>query len=139
VDTNILVYAHREELSKHAAARARLVELAEGNAPWALPVFVLGEFLRVITHPKLFHPPFSAAEACEAISRVLASPSLVVLHPDSAYPELLLVAIREAAATGNLIFDAQIVALCRAAGVRELLTEDRDFARFHRFSTAQLG
>jgi hypothetical protein len=37
VDTNILVYTHREELPQHAAARARLTALAEGDAPWAIP------------------------------------------------------------------------------------------------------
>ncbi len=101
-------------------------------------MFVLGEFLRVVTHPKLFHPPFSAEEACSAASRVLASPSLSLLVPGPAFPELLLDAIREAKATGNLIFDAQIVALCREAGVRALLTEDRDFARFPAFAIERL-
>jgi predicted nucleic acid-binding protein len=31
---------------------------------------------------------------------------------------------------GNLAFDAQLVAVCREHGVVEILTEDRDFARF---------
>jgi toxin-antitoxin system PIN domain toxin len=139
VDTNILVYAHREELPKHAAARDRLVSLAEGRARWAIPTFVLGEFLRIITHRKLFHPPFTPDEACLAVSRILGSPSLFILHPGPAYIELLLAAIRETQAAGNLIFDAQIVALCREAGVRALLTEDRDFARFPGFATESLG
>ena len=78
VDTNILVYAHRAELAKHEAAAARLVALAEGPAAWALPVFCLGEFLRVVTHPRLFDPPFTADEACRALERVLDSPSLEV-------------------------------------------------------------
>jgi hypothetical protein len=101
-------------------------------------VFVLGEFLRIITHPRLFHPPFSGDEACTAISRILAAPSLSVLVPGAAFPELLLAAIRESQAAGNLIFDAQIVALCREAGVRALLTEDRDFARFSSFPVERL-
>jgi predicted nucleic acid-binding protein len=31
---------------------------------------------------------------------------------------------------GDLAFDAQLVAVCREHGVVEILTEDRDFARF---------
>ena len=50
--------------------------------------------------------------------------------PGRSYPGLLLEAIREAGAIGNLVFDAQIVALCRENGVSRLLTEDRDFNRF---------
>jgi uncharacterized protein len=138
VDTNILVYAHRQELPKHEAAVARLTALAEGRARWALPVFVLGEFLRVITHPRLFSPPFTPGEACTALSRILLSPSLTVLLPGAAFPDLLLEAIHEAKAAGNLVFDAQVVALCREAGVRALLTEDRDFARFSSLPTEKL-
>lgn len=139
VDTNILVYAHRAELTKHQAAARRLVELAEGSAPWALPVFCIGEFLRVVTHPRLFDPPHAAADACLALERVMKSPTLEVLFPGSSYPELLFEAVREAGAVGNLAFDAQIVALCREVGVDALLTEDRDFARFSGFRTLQLA
>ena len=138
VDTNILVYAHRAELAKHEPAAAKLVALAEGPAAWALPVFCLGEFLRVVTHPRLFDPPFTAAEACRALERVLSSPSLEVISPGPSFPELLAEAVQEADAVGNLAFDAQIVALCRESGVRVLLTEDRDFDRFPSFPTVRL-
>jgi predicted nucleic acid-binding protein len=57
VDTNVLVYAHREGLPKHRAARQRLLEVAEGRARWAIPVFCLGEYLRVVMHPRVFDPP----------------------------------------------------------------------------------
>lgn len=138
VDTNVLVYAHREELPQHRPARRRLVELAESPARWAIPVFCLGEFLRVVTHPRLFHPPFEIGEACEALDRVLGSPSLVVLTPGDRFWPLLSRAANEARATGNLVFDAQIVALCREGGVSALLTEDRDFDRFPGFPTLHL-
>jgi hypothetical protein len=138
VDTNILVYAHREELPQHPRARARLVELAEGAARWAIPVFCLGEFLRVVTHPRLFDPPYAVHEASEALGRVLEAPSLVVLMPAERFWPLLAAAAAEAGAAGNLVFDAQIVALCREAGVTALLTEDRDFDRFPGFRTTRL-
>lgn len=138
VDTNVLLYAHREELAQHRAARRKLTVLAEGEDRWAIPVFCLGEFLRVATHRRILDPPFSADEAAEALERVLASPSLVVLRPGARFPELLLAATREARAVGNLVFDAQIVALCREAGVRALMTEDRDFDRFRDFRTERL-
>lgn len=130
VDTNILVYAHREELPQHAAARARLTALAEGDAPWAIPVFCLGEFLRVVTHPRLFDPPYTIDEACAALDRVLESPSLRILHPGDRFWRLLAEAARAADAAGNLVFDAQLAAVCRESGVSALLTEDRDFDRF---------
>ena len=51
VDTNILIDAHRKEMPQHERARRWLTELSEGEEPWALPVFAMGEFLRVVTHP----------------------------------------------------------------------------------------
>ncbi|MGH7319987.1 MAG: TA system VapC family ribonuclease toxin [Candidatus Rokuibacteriota bacterium] len=138
VDTNILVYAHRRELPQHGRARGRLTELAEGSARWAIPVFCLGEFLRVTTHPRLLAPPFAIDEACEALKRVLESPSVVVLMPGERFWPLLAGAVAEAEAAGNLVFDAQVAALCREAGVSALLTEDRDFDRFPGFKTARL-
>lgn len=58
--------------------------------------------------------------------------------PGPGYAELLSQAIMEANAVGNLVFDAQIVAVCREMGVSALLTEDRDFDRFAGFGTARL-
>jgi toxin-antitoxin system PIN domain toxin len=138
VDTNILVYAHREELPQHAAALGRLTALAEGEVPWAIPVFCLGEFVRVVTHPRLFDPPHTIDEACAALGRVLESPSVRVLNPGDFFWPMLAEALRAADATGNLAFDAQIAALCREGGVSELLTEDRDFDRFPELRTARL-
>jgi hypothetical protein len=138
VDTNVLVYAHREELPKHEVAYTTLVDLAEGEAVWGIPVFCLTEFVRVVTHPRLFAPPYTAEEACAAVARLLASPSLRVLHPGQTFLERFADAVREADAVGNLAFDAQIVAVCREAGVTSLVTEDRDFDRFRRFPTQRL-
>jgi uncharacterized protein len=133
VDTNILVYAHREELPQHRRAEARLRELAEGDARWGLPVFCLSEFVRVVTHPAVFQPASTVSEATAVLERLLASPSVEVLSPGERYWALLRDALHEARATGNLAFDAQIVAVCRESGVRTLLTEDRDFRRFADF------
>ena len=135
VDTNVLVHAHRKESPKHEAARRQLVVLAERSL--GIPVFCLGEFLRVVTHPRIANA-HSADEACEAMDRLLASPNVEVLQPGRRYPQLLAEAVREADAVGNLVFDAQIVALCRESGVRSLLTEDRDFDRFSGFATERL-
>jgi predicted nucleic acid-binding protein len=37
LETNILVYARREETPHHARAKKILKELAAGGQPWALP------------------------------------------------------------------------------------------------------
>ncbi len=72
------------------------------------------------------------------MQRLLASPSVELLLPGLRFPQMLADAVREVDAAGNLVFDAQIVALCREAGVRALLTEDRDFDRFPGFAAERL-
>ena len=52
------------------------------------------------------------------------------MTPGPAFPSLFLNTIRASAACGNLVFDAQIVALCREHNVDKLITYDQDFARF---------
>lgn len=123
----------------HKVALERLRELAQGAAAWALPVFVIGEFLRVATHPRVFHPPSTPDQATQAVDALLASPSLRVLSPGGRYWLLLREALLEADARGNLAFDAQIVAVCREHGVRTLLTQDRDFRRFSGIAITRLG
>ncbi|MYE00789.1 MAG: type II toxin-antitoxin system VapC family toxin [Alphaproteobacteria bacterium] len=62
--------------------------------------------------------------------RARCAPTCEVVRPGGAFIDRLLAAAHEADARGNLMFDAQIVALCREHGVDEVLTNDRDFARF---------
>ncbi len=130
VDTNVLVYAHRAETAVHAVATQRLVELAEGTGLWGLPVFCAGEFIRVVTHRRVFNPPSTLDEAIAFLERIVAAPGCRILRPESGFFELLTAIVRKADARGNLAFDAQIAALCRQHGVSTLLTNDRDFARF---------
>jgi uncharacterized protein len=130
VDANVLVYAHRSEFPEHEVAVERLRGLAEGRAAWGLPVFAIGEFLRVVTHPRILRPPSSLEAALAAMHELLASPSCRVLYPGPAYWGLLREALLDSKGSGNLVFDAQIVAVCVEHGATRVLTEDRDFRRF---------
>ena len=44
-------------------ARTLLSDLAEGRAPWAIPWPCVYEFLRLVTHPRVFHPPMPSDSA----------------------------------------------------------------------------
>ena len=97
---------------------------------WGLPVFVIGEFLRVVTHPSILRPPSTLEIAVESIDALVGRPNSVVLNPGPRFWELLRTTTIQNRAQGNLAADAQIVAVCREHGVDEILTEDRDFTRF---------
>lgn len=122
----------------HKAACGHLEALSGSLFNWSVPAPCLVEFLRVATHPKILSPPYTANEVSANVERLLASPSLTLLRPGPHHAELLLEAIREVNAVGNLVFNAQIVAICREHGVSRLLTHDRDFERFKGLRTEGL-
>lgn len=130
LDTNVLVYARRAELPRHAEALALLTTLAEGSEPWALPWPCVYEFLRVVTHPRVFDPPTDIDAALADLESLLASPSLVLLGEGPGHPAHLRRLVAGGRASGNLVHDAHIAALVAEHGARELWTTDRDFARF---------
>jgi toxin-antitoxin system PIN domain toxin len=130
IDATVLVYARRAESAPHAAARALIANLAEGTTPWALPWPVVYEFVRVVTHPRVFDPPSPLDAVLDDLESLLASPSLTMLGEGPAHLRHMSEQLREGAAGGNLAHDAHIAALLVEHGVKELLTVDRDFARF---------
>ena len=130
VDTNILVYAHREDSEWHASALGQLTSLAEGKAAWTIPWPCIHEFLAIVTHPRIFAPPSPLAVAAAQVDAWLESPSINPLAEAADYWPHLKAAITAARIVGPQIHDARIAALCAQHGVRELWSADRDFGRF---------
>ena len=130
VDTNILVYAHREDSSWHDSAHARITDLAEGRAPWAIPWPCIHEFLAVVTHPRIYSPPTPLSSAIDQVEAWMESPTLVLLAETESYWSDLRATLEQGRVSGPLVHDARVAAICRDHGVQELWTTDRDFSRF---------
>jgi len=130
VDTNLLVYAHREDSPWHHAAYPRVVELAESSAAWAIPWPCIYEFLSIVTHPRIYAPPTPLEKAIDQVEAWLESPNLVLLSESEDYWLQLRSLIQTGRVSGPQVHDARIAALCRQHGVSELWTIDRDFSRF---------
>lgn len=130
LDTNILVYAHREDAPFHQPAVRCVTELAEGRTAWAIPWPCLHEFLAIVTRQGIYNPPTPLAVALDDVDALLESPTLVLLaESDQHWPELRAL-LTTSRVTGGRIHDARIATLCRQHGVRELWSADRDFGRF---------
>lgn len=67
VDTNLLVYAHREESAWHETAYKIVEQLSESRAPWAIPWPCLHEFIAIVTHPRVYNPPTPIAAALDQV------------------------------------------------------------------------
>jgi toxin-antitoxin system PIN domain toxin len=130
VDTNIMVYAHREDSPWHDTAYATVTGLAEGRAVWAIPWPCIHEFLAIVTHPRIFSPPTPQAAGIEQVEAWLEAPSLILIAETEGYWAQFRQIIEAGRIAGGQIHDARIAALCNLHGVRELWTADRDFTRF---------
>jgi uncharacterized protein len=130
VDTNVLVFAEITSSANHSKAQNVLRQLAEGPEPWAIPWPCVYEFLRIVTHPRVYHPPLTLNLALDDLGLILASPSVHLLSETHRHFEIATRILRGGSAIGNLAHDAHIAALCIEHGVRDIITGDRDFHRF---------
>jgi hypothetical protein len=130
VDTNLLVYAHREDAQWHDAAYARIAELAEGQQSWAIPWPCIHEFIAIVTHPRIYAPPTPLDRAIEQVEAWIESPRVFLLSEATDYWRHLRPLLESGRVSGPQTHDARIAALCAEHGVTELWTADRDFGRF---------
>lgn len=129
LDTQILVYAHREDSSFHHQARKTVADLAEGTGSWALPWPVIHEFLAIVTHPRIYRPPSSAAQAFAFIESLLKAPGLRLLSEGPGHLDRFKEIALAGKLAGAVFHDARVAALCLTHGVKELWSADRDFSR----------
>ena len=135
VDTNLLVYSHREDSEFHEPAIEMIEALRHQSAPWAIPWPCLHEFIGIVTRAGIYQPPSSLSQAFSAVDAWVAGGNVQLLAESPGYFEKL----RELALAGRIsgprIHDARIAALCLHHGVRELWTADRDFSLFPKLKT----
>lgn len=130
VDTNILVYAHREDSLWHDIAYSKIAGLAEGRSLWAIPWPCIHEFVAIATHPRIYSPPTPLAMAIDQVDAWLEAPKLVLLAESEGYWSHLRGILNDGKISGGQVHDARIAALCLHHGAEELWTADRDFSRF---------
>ena len=130
LDTNVLVYAHRQDSPFHAAASRALRQLTAGRARWAIPWPCIHEFIAVVTHPRIYREPSPLAVALDSVKSLVEWPGAIMLHEDEGYLQRLAELASAAQCRGGMIHDARIAALCLHHGVSQLWTADRDFSRY---------
>ena len=130
VDTNILVFAHRAESKWHDRAKDCIDRLSNGNVRWGLPWHCLSEFFAIATHPRIYTPASTTAQAIDQIDAWLESPVAECLTETDEFWQVLRSLLNDARVEGPLVYDARIAAICGVHGVVELWSADRDFSRF---------
>lgn len=129
IDVNVLLYAHREELTEHQAYRDWLTAAVNSDTAYGMADLVLSSFVRIITNPKVFRPPTPLDQALEAANALRDQPNCVPVSAGPRHWEIFVKLCRDAGAKGDLVTDAYLAALAIESGA-EWITTDRDFSRF---------
>ena len=128
LDTNTLIYLLVSNQPEHSRARDWIASAGERLTTTHTNV---GEFLRLITHPRLFPHPLSLSRAVETLNEFTKGFGVTVLDEDpewwKALPSLdtMVPGLR-----GNEVFDARIALCLRDNGVKKICSLDGGFARF---------
>ena len=134
VDTNVLVFAVHEGSSRHEAAREFLEAQRESGV--CLTWSILYEWLRVVTHPRVFSRPLDPTRAREFVVELAGDPGTDILVETPHHLRFMALVLDEAPALrGNLYHDAHIVALMREHGVSRIATYDGHFRLFPSIET----
>jgi uncharacterized protein len=128
-DANVLVYAHREDSALHAACRAWVEDVINGNEASGLSELVLSGLVRVATHPNVFAKPSPLGDALEFTEQLRSRPNCVPVASGRRQWGIFRTPCIEAGAKGNRVPDAFLAAMSIEASC-EWITTDRDFSRF---------
>lgn len=129
LDVNVVLAAHRGDHPQHGQVRAWFDGLTSGDEPFFVPNLVWGSFLRLATNRRIFEVPTPLPDAFEFIGATVGQPNHHGLAPGPRHLVLLRALCEEADAVGDLLPDA-VVAAVAAEHAAEVVTLDRDFARF---------
>jgi toxin-antitoxin system PIN domain toxin len=134
-DAHVLLYASDEASAYHEQARTFLDSVASGGELVYLFWPTAMAYLRIATHPAIFTKPLPPADALANVERLLALPNVQTAGEQERFWSSYRQVADEAAARGNLVPDAHLVALMVENGVRTIWTHDRDYRRFRAIET----
>ncbi len=128
-DVNILIYAFRSDSQMHAQYREWFESVINEPEAYAVAPQILSSFIRIVTHPRVYHHPSQPEDAFKFARIVMEQPQAMVVSPREDHWMIFERLCKESAARGNLVQDAWFAALAIESGC-EWITVDRDYARF---------
>lgn len=129
-DVNVLVYAFRKESLHHETYAEWLSGVVAGDDQLALHDQVLGGFLRIVTHRRIYADPAPATTALAFVDALRAARRACWLSAgDTAWERFGDFVRADRQIVGDLVPDAQLAATAVVHGCR-LATADRGFARY---------
>jgi hypothetical protein len=128
IDTNLLVYAQRRNVSQHLAARKAIERASADQRGWGIPLPCIAEFWCVVTHPASTGGPSPANEARGFLDALVVKGGASIWIPGAGFWQRLTQLASDMKIGGARVFDLQIALTAIENGATELWSHDHGFA-----------
>ena len=127
IDTNLLVFAHRTQVSEHRAARKAIEKASMDSDGWGFTLTNLLEFWSIVTHPAAPPRPSTPVEAAAFVQALIRDADAQIWLPREGFGRRLVQLGSELRVSGPRIFDLTIPLTAFEAGAGEIWTHDLGF------------
>jgi predicted nucleic acid-binding protein len=127
LDTNLLIYAHREGTPEHARALAAIAAALTDPRGWGICLPTIAEFWSIVTHPKMPGGASPARTVTRFFHYLMTEGGGSIWVPGPGFGERLTRWAESLKVRGKRIFDLQIAVIAFEHGVQEIWTHDQNF------------
>ncbi len=127
LDTNLLVYAHRQGAPEHERARAAILDALADPRGWGVCLPSIAEFWSIVTHPAMPGGPSSSAVVVHFFHYLITEGHGNIWTPGPGFGQRLMRWAATLKVRGKRIFDLQIAVIALEHGAREIWTHDANF------------
>ena len=128
LDTNLLVYAHREGAPEHDRARTAVLKALDDDRGWGICLPSVTEFWSIVTHPKMPGGPSAANVVNHFFHYLITEGHGNLWTPGAGFGQRLMKWATVLKVRGKRIFDLQIALIAMEHGAQEVWTHDQNFA-----------
>ena len=128
-DVNVLIYAFRQDTTRHAACKAWLDGIVSGEARFGMSPLALSGVIRIATNSRAYRQPSTLDEVLGFCDDLMSQPHCEIVEPGERHWGVFERLCLEQDVRGPLVTDAWFAALAIEHGCT-WVTCDRDFARF---------
>lgn len=127
LDTNLLVYAHRQGSPQHSRARDVILQAVDDPRGWGICLPSVLEFWSIVTHPGIPGGPSTAAVVTRFFHHLVVDGRGSIWSPGPGFGQRLMGWATSLNVRGRRVFDLQIAVIALENGVQEIWTHDRQF------------
>ncbi len=129
LDSNVLLYAHFEEMPQHQKVSGWLTETVNKRIPLLLTESTILSLFRIGSNAQILTTPLSFAEIGEIIENLLTNADASIFRATSEHFARLAEFGARHGVRGNLTMDAHLATVALSTGAT-IATCDKDFKKF---------